>query len=204
MGLALATEITLADDHHDPADRFLEGPLFKKARPPQIYLETYDSAWRAGAQAIGYREAAEMLIDVVIKRRARTSKTLLHPILFLYRHSVELRLKRLLEEYGGDGAPNRHELDKLWPACKEVITRYLPETDFEKVDRLIAELHAVDPDSQTFRYAKTRKGDPIVIKFSEVDLVHFRKQMDDLDTFFFGLDAEITEVQGFLADTRFE
>jgi hypothetical protein len=55
----------LADDHHDPADKFLEGPLFKKARPPQIYLETYDSAWRAGAQAIGYREAAELLIDVV-------------------------------------------------------------------------------------------------------------------------------------------
>jgi hypothetical protein len=86
-------------------------------------------------------------------------------------------------------------LDRLWLACKDAIKRYLPETPFDKVDKLLCELHAVDPDSQTFRYATTPKGYPIEIKFSEVDIVHLRKQMDDLDTFFFAIEADMDEAR---------
>jgi hypothetical protein len=141
----------LTNQEEDPAAHFLQGPLFKKARPPQVYLETYDTVWRAGAQAIGYREAAETLIDVIIEGDRAVSRTLLHPLLFLYRHSVELKLKRLIEEYGSGPPPTGHRLDRLWPACKAIIEHILPRSDFDKVDRLLEELHAVDPDSQPRR-----------------------------------------------------
>ena len=82
----------------------------------------------------------------------------------------------------------------LWLACKAIIACYWPQRDIDKVGRLIDELHNVDPNSQAFRYSTTSKGNPIEIPFSVVDLVHLRKQMDDLDTFFFGLEAEIDEL----------
>ncbi|HLG46308.1 MAG TPA: hypothetical protein VKY24_08715 [Reyranella sp.] len=187
-------------DQEQPDDDFLEGPLLRQAKGLAPRLETYDQYWRAGAQAIGYREAAETLLDAVIAGEHHTSKTLLHPILFLYRHSIELRLKGLINEYGSDLAPTRHELDALYAAAKQVIQRYAPNTYFDKVDRIIAELHAIDPNSQTFRYATTRKGDPIEIGVSEVDLVHLRSQMDDLDTFFFGVETDIDQAQEYLTE----
>lgn len=193
-------EIWVSDQEDDLADNFLRGPLLKKAKGLQPYLETYSKEWRAGAQAIGYREAAETLLDAVIDQERPTSKTLLHPILFLYRHSVELRLKRLIEEHGSDLAPRRHELDALYATAKQAIQRYLPSADFENVDRVMAELHAIDPKSQTFRYATTPKGKPIEIPVSEVDLVHLRTQMDHLDTFFFSIEIEIDQLQEYLAE----
>lgn len=172
---------------------FLEGPLFREASPPVPYLEVYDAEWRSGAQAVGYRTAAETLIDVIIDQQYATSRTLLHPLLFLYRHSIELRFKRLIEEYGGKRFSKGHELVDLWRTCKTIIAHYLPSEDMSKVERLINELHAVDPNSQAFRYATTPQGKPIEIPFGAVDLVHLRKQMTDLDTFFFGLEAAIEE-----------
>jgi hypothetical protein len=97
---------------------------------------------------------------------------LLHLILFLYRHSIELRLKWLIEEHGRDLAPPHHDIQSLYVAAKKAIQQYLPDTHFDPVDRVMAELHAIDPKSQTFRYATTPKGEPIEIMVSEVDLVH--------------------------------
>lgn len=188
------------DQEELPEEAFLEGPLLRQAQGLVPRLETYDQHWRAGAQAIGYREAAETLLDVVIAGEHHTSKTLLHPILFLYRHSIELRLKGLINEYGSDLAPTRHELGTLYAAAKEMIQRYAPSTYFENVDKVITELHAIDPTSQTFRYATTRKGEPIEIGVSEVDLVHLRTQMDHLDTFFFGVEIDIDQAQECLAE----
>ena len=174
--------------------------MLKKARGPQPYLETYSQEWRAGAQAIGYREAAETLLDVVIERERPTSRTLLHPILFLYRHSIELRLKRLIEEHGRDLAPPHHDIQSLYGAAKQAIQRFLPGTHFDPVDRVMDELHAIDPKSQTFRYATTPKGEPIEITVPEVDLVHLRMQMDHLDTFFWGIEIEIDQAQEYAAE----
>jgi hypothetical protein len=184
----------LADKGQEPDADFLGGPLFKEAGALVPTLEVYDPKLRRGAQAVGYREAAETLIDVIIEQQYPTSRTLLHPLLFLYRHSVELRLKRLIEEYGPSGRPStRHELRILWPACKEIIARYTTGTEIDKAGKLIEELGDADDSSQTFRYARTKQGNPIEIPFEVVDLVNLRKQMNDLDTFFFGLEAEISE-----------
>jgi len=184
----------------DLAKTFLVGPMFKKGRPPRPYLEAYSQEWRAGAQAIGYREAAATLLDVVIEGERSTSRTLLHPILFLYRHSIELRMKRIIQEYQPDTPPAPvHPLDKLWTDCKKVIIQYLPHCYFKRIDKLIAELHSVDPDGQTFRYA-TRGKRPIQIKFDEIDLIHLRTKMDELDIAFEGIVTEIDEAMIVLAE----
>jgi hypothetical protein len=181
------------EQEHDQDTDFLGGPLFKEAGALVPTLEVYDAGLRRGAQAVGYREAAETLIEMIIGKQYPTSRALLHPLLFLYRHSVELRLKRLIEDYGTSGPSTRHELRILWPACKEIIARYTTGTEIDKAGKLIEELRDVDDSSQTFRYATTKQGAPIEIPFDVVDLVNLRKQMNDLDTFFFGLEAEMAE-----------
>lgn len=189
-----------ADDEKDIEETFLVGPLFKQAKHPRPSLETYNEHWRPGAQAIGYREAATTLLDVVIEGGRYASRTLLHPILFLYRHSIELRMKQIIDSnQAGLQVTTGHALDKLWVECKNVIARYLPHTAFDQLDELIAELHAVDPDGQTFRYA-TRKGQHIQIPFDEIDLLHLRQKMSELDIAFEGLVTEIDEALTALAE----
>jgi hypothetical protein len=181
------------EPERDGSESFLDGPLFKPSTHPSVSLEVYAPEWRAGAQAIGYREAAKTLIDVILAGDPPTSRTLLHPLLFLYRHAVELRLKQLIAEYGTEDARLGHELIGLWRVCRKIVEPYSNSTDMDKAERIITELSAVDPKGQAFRYARSSKGHPIEIGFDEVDLVHLRKLMDDLDTLFFDLDVTIDE-----------
>jgi len=189
-------ERALSNDSLDPDESFLEGPLFKEASPLVPNLEVFDAALRRGAQAVGYREAAELLANTIIERpEYETSRTLLHPLLFLYRHSVELRLKWFIEDYGTGAPPTNHRLQCLWRTFRELATPHATTGDLDKTGKLIGELAEIDPDSQTFRYATTRNGKPIDIPFEAVDLLNLRKLMADLETFFFGLDAVIDEAQ---------
>ncbi len=183
------------DNAPEAAAGFLEGPLFKEATPPTAGLEVYDAEWRAGAQALGYREAAETLINVIIEGNRPTSGTLLHPLLFLYRHGLELRLKGLIDRYGTEPPPNKHGLLGLWQYCQEIITPYSSDEAIGKASKLIEELHSVDPLGQSFRYATTSNGTPIKFPVAAVDLAQLQTQMDDLDTFFYGFEDMIDETR---------
>ena len=188
-----ATEGALTDNEDKTAVTFLAGPLFKEAKGAVHYLEVFDPTLRQGAQTFGYRDAAQALIDLIIERPQEANRTLLHPILFLYRHSVELRLKHMIAEYGL-GSPNLdHKLKGLWNTFKVIAKQHAIKEELDKAGRLIDELHTVDENSQAFRYATDREGGAFEFKFEAVDLMNLRKQMDDLDTFFFGLEAVMDE-----------
>jgi hypothetical protein len=112
---------------------------------------------------ISYREAAEALTAHVMQ--GGVSDLLVFPILFAYRHWLELELKSLItlgqRWRGEDIKPMRtHKLGVLWPLARAAIEATFPDdpADLDTVASIVDELAAVDPASTSFRYARDRKG----------------------------------------------
>jgi len=123
----------------------------------------------------GYRRAALHLAEYVCDA-GRGQDLLVYPIVYLYRHHIELTLKSIislacfvvdytLTEKDLDTL-GRHDLAKLWrltrpllsPTCELGGSPALPIDDLEGIDSYILQLHKHDPDGQRFRYptAKSR------------------------------------------------
>lgn len=122
--------------------------------------------------ADGFSEAVFLLINNAIKDSRLSVDTLIYPICFNVRHSVELYLKALWGELStlaetqkirlqlplvGDKAVNvlnAHEIGVIWDGIKSNATnldiRF--SSVVERLDPLIACIHEVDSTGQTFRY----------------------------------------------------
>jgi hypothetical protein len=113
----------------------------------------------------GFREGAQILARAVIKGN-EDAEFLVYPIVFLYRHCVELLLKRIIRQGrvldGAEPTENRqHDLWVLWADAKAVISKHFPNTDTdrpENLDPLIIQLRELDPKSFSFRYDDGWKG----------------------------------------------
>jgi hypothetical protein len=102
------------------------------------------------------------------------------PIVYLYRHSLELHLKGIilagnrLMELDGEGLSdtqlwellNGHRLSSLLPQVQNIF-RYVdwgtnidhgPIKTFADIQAVVADLESVDPSSFTFRYPTDKKG----------------------------------------------
>ena len=96
--------------------------------------------------ARAYRTAGDRLLNMAVK--ASETWQAVDPILFCYRHAVELYLKILFPE-----ATKEHGLRKLGAALTPRLkSRYRVDQITWLCDR-INEFHAVDPRSTAFRYA---------------------------------------------------
>jgi len=122
---------------------------------------------------LGYRKAAKILADYVCET-ASEQDGLVFPIVYNYRHHVELVLKRLIHvgsylvdrelTKGDEVALGKHRLDLLWNAvrpilfevCKDAGLSKPDNDDIEGVDSYIRQLNDVDPDSYGFRYATSK------------------------------------------------
>lgn len=142
----------------------------------------------------GYRKAAEVLIEAASQDEDLLDFCI-YPIVFLYRHYVELRLKetilytrRLLNQEAC--FPNHHDLLLLWRERKQLLSQARacpPEKEEAIVEGLIKELAKADPGSFAFRYPVDKKGDPALPKNSHISVKILRDTMERLGNF---LDAE--------------
>ncbi len=139
---------------------------------------------------LGYRKAAESLIDL-----ASEDENLLdfciYPIVFLYRHYVELRLKetilyarRLLNQEAC--IPTHHELLSLWQERKQLMSqaKVCPPEDEEAIaEGLIKELAAADPKSFAFRYPVDKEGTPALPNIRLLSVKILRDTMERLGNY---------------------
>lgn len=147
--------------------------------------------------ADGYREAADILVARADQEH-RSRSVLIYPIIFLYRHFIELELKYLLCTYGPDVGlePNwtTHNIEALWSNARTIIDRFSAPGEKEGTDavaKCIAEMSKIDPQSFTFRYPVTRQGELIVFEMDSVDFVHLRRTMEGIGNFFDGVDGQL-------------
>lgn len=170
-----------------------------------------------GYYGSGVLEAARTLARSHARRRGRRQIDIV-PVLFLYRHSIELLAKavvlsgnRLMQQTGAGRTDaevfarfgqSRHRLLPLLDSIKQVFEYahwgwHWPKSAIESfgdVRRLIEELDALDPDSFGFRYPTNIRGEravsPSHLIGQRTTLAVLDELAESLDTAVFGLDAE--------------
>ncbi len=153
----------------------------------QTYREGY---YLAGAQlARGLRED-------------RDNWPLIYPMVYCFRHFVELSLKAVIEVYAGllEEQPKievakEHGVTRLWNEAVMLMDKAAPntgtsdETD-RNVTRCLNELNQTDKDSQLFRYPTDKGGVSVNDRLPRIDLDQFLKTMENLKSLFEGCEMQ--------------
>lgn len=128
-------------------------------------------AWREGVlPAREFLAAANLLVERALAD-GDTGPDLRDPILFLYRHAIELALKDAVKTY-----KPKHGLPELIEALEKRFGASLDPLVRARLDEWV--LH--DPASTAYRYAKAPSGVPAEERW--VDFRHLREVMDFLVT----------------------
>lgn len=109
--------------------------------------------------ADGYRMAAEDLCNLVLE----TEKSIdfyVYPIIYLYRHYIELRLKEILDHSSqlldeDFDLPKTHDIKVCWTKVRKTIISIWPEEEedtLNEMETLIDAINNIDKKSDAFRY----------------------------------------------------
>jgi len=149
----------------------------------------------------GYKISANRLVEYV-NNEGKDQDFLVYPIVFLYRHHLELILKeiiykgRLLLNKGNDH-PKHHSIDKLWVGAKDIIKEVWKGNDdpdeFEFIDHFVKEFAKADPNSMSFRYSKDIKGQKTLKDLKYINLRHLSECINTMSDFLEGVRFGINE-----------
>jgi len=148
----------------------------------------------------GYFGAGHVLV-AKCRENLNEGHTLVYPILFCYRHALEMAMKSILDSYGhhfGVSTPMPdHNLWRLWESCKTMFTQIDSEDGAAStliVEKLIKEFHDLDTRAEAFRYPVKKDGTLIDLPNVAVDLVDLRDVVEGLENFFSGADGYLDSV----------
>jgi hypothetical protein len=165
-----------------------------------VEIPTGMESWSLLADS--YKEGADELTKLA--GISRSYARLGAPIMFLYRHYIELQLKSLLIDAGElldepQDVPPRHYLATLWQRVRTLLLRVSPNSDgeyFIRADQIVADFDSIDPTSFTFRYPVNKVGEPSTECDLYVDPRVARQMIAELDILLSGADAMISEYVG--------
>ena len=152
-----------------------------------VYREAYFDAGKVLAQALCENDRNWPLI---------------YPMLFCFRHFVELSLKavieiycKLLEQNPQIELAKEHGPMKLWNEAKRLINEAAPPRDSTDdtdthVERCLNELNQFDKGSQLFRYPTDKKGESVENRLPRLDLAQFFGTMENLQALFQGCEMQ--------------
>lgn len=154
----------------------------------------------------GYMTAGAALIDEA-ERRPQDRHGLIYPILFNYRHGLEIAMKWTIGMYGRLGDVRLDELDhdlwSLWKKCQAIVESVeRPDEDeaLKAVEQIVKDFHDIDRAAMTFRYSTDRKGGTIVLPDKPIDLRNVQHVMEAVDNFFKGADGMLSDVLSAVPD----
>jgi len=143
----------------------------------------------------GYMTAGAALVDEA-EREPADRDVLVYPILFNYRHGLEMAMKWTIEQYGAYFGlyldEKNHDLLALWRLCKQILIEASPHEkhdDLEVVEGIVKELHDWDKYATAFRYSTDKNGVMIPLPDHPIDLANVQRIMEKIDNFFTGADG---------------
>lgn len=156
----------------------------------------------ADLYAYGYKEAADGLLQAIADRKVSLDSGI-YPLVFLYRHSMELQLKLILplaRRLSGEKQVNehKHELMPMWQALRRLLTEIDPETDDEELQAMesfIQQLHEVDPASFAFRYSTGKKGEVSLPGLQHINIRHLSEILDSVFMMLNGIHSWLGEME---------
>ena len=135
--------------------------------------------------ADGYKEAADRVVATI--NGLPHEDRLLCPIIFLYRHYVELKLKEIVLALDRLGETEidpklfiKHDLMLFWSYIRKHLDCIREKPDHSILNPtglLIKELSELDPDSMHFRYSVNKKFEKMPVPYC-LDIKHFSKTME--------------------------
>jgi hypothetical protein len=164
----------------------------------------FDWSKTLGLYAFGYKEAADVLVRNIVKRNAGQD-LLVYPVMFLYRHYLELEIKNLifLCNHYQDNTANFstiHGIDQLWGTCNKLLSEIFPNesiTERKETTRLINEFSKIDSNSMAFRYPHNKDGKTPLLNISKINLHNVQDVMEKISNLFSGAEAQIGEYLSF-------
>lgn len=151
----------------------------------------------------GYKLAADVLVQN-FPGEPCDYDNLIYPILYCYRHYIELTLKEIIEEHGrwiSVKLGNKdHKLPELWALFLQIAIFYHNDPTDEAalaVSSCIHEFAQVDPGSFSFRYARHKKTNTLIaLDFGSIDLLNLHSVMSGIANFFECADLDFTHKRG--------
>lgn len=151
------------------------------------------------AIAEGYYRGANYLIDKALDNHEMD--TLVYPILFLYRHLIEVILKRivfLLEALGNtpfkDSKKKNHGLKELFEYIQKECASIWDKPFPENVKETILEFDRIDPKAQAFRYDTDNKyGKKFFKGHIHVGLGQLKDKMKKVGSILMGIEAALSD-----------
>ena len=184
-----------------------------------------DDGWRNNARlmhdwgdrwstyAIGYKKAADIVVDQV-KNGNGYQDFLVYPVMFLYRHYLELSVKNLifmswsLLHIEPDDDLRAHDIRQYWRKCDALLQRISPGDSIQAlrdVGRMIDQFCEHDPISMAFRYPvslpekKTKERKLTLQGLSVVNLRNVQEVIANISVLFDGAESQIAD---YLAEQR--
>lgn len=187
-------------------------PFYKRMNDTSNFVLSWtgDPKNDFGVFAKGYVFAAEQLAKRLLQL-PHFSDYEAYPVVFLYRHALELSLKHVIyrcAELGAlreiesikDELYNNHKIAELVEAAATSLSILFPgdvmlATLIPRCRETCRELSEIDPDSFSFRYPMDKRGRYATKVHLTLNLssfaVHMSSLLEDLDTVRFGLNGEI-------------
>jgi hypothetical protein len=148
----------------------------------------------------GYMKAGATLIEECQRSNSRLDRhELVYPILFCYRHGLELAMKWIIAQYGRyANIPSEryqhHDLRALWIVCKKVILEVGSDKENDAllaVEQIVGDFDDLDHGSFSFRYSTDKKGMVNRLPKDPFDLANIRDVMEGGDNLFTGADGQL-------------
>ena len=173
----------------------------RTAADPRLHKEIPNSAEGRDAMILrAYKIAANSLFE---KGRDDPAKwgLLIYPMMFCYRHFLELALKRQIRNYAENlgikpGTIHRtRDLKKLLVTYVKMCKDTTPGDSYDLafVIRAIKDFIEIDPHSCVFRYSSDRSGNPYPFSPNEIDVDNLRDKMEGIATFLWSTDWYLDE-----------
>lgn len=141
----------------------------------------------------GYWESAKLLLEKMKSESNNYSlvDSLIYPLFFNYRHSVEMYLKQLFFNLGEHKEDARskylklgHNLIKLWDDLKPILENGKEHVgssiDILAVEHYIKSINEFDPNSMVMRYPIGKNLNTNKDKEYHFDFINFGERMNDL------------------------
>lgn len=152
------------------------------------------------ARVYGFRRGAELLYSAIRDAPGHDAQDLaFFPFAAIWRHQLELELKAALKEarelWGlPEPIPSTHDLMTLWGELRRLIEMKANEETRpgrHHVAEALKQLSKMDPDGQSFRYAKDTAGQPTLAEVDQVDLASFHRAAIEVSNYLEALRALI-------------
>ena len=168
----------------------------------------------------GYLRGARVLVNQVVSTDGTDKNYLVYPIFYLYRHHIEIALKRILRSTPQILHHNptkselnnlmKHRLDLLWkdlkPLCPAIYAALHwnepQQLDLDGIDDYIRQLSELDPDSMSFRYSHSKDNQhrSLPAHLTLFNIRHFAEMVDRLVTFIDNIDTAVSIIEDYQND----